>query len=147
MIYWGAALLLMALGAPREDAAPEPVQYAQLSLRQQILVRMPVRPRDGTAPATPMQWKEGKKVRCIAAGSVAGATLLGRDSVDLVLRDRSRIRAKLENSCPALDYYSGFYISPDDKGMICADRQSIRSRIGGECQIDAFRTLAPVKGK
>jgi hypothetical protein len=51
------------------------------------------------------------------------------------------MRAKLERSCPALDYYFGFYIMPAADGQICADRDSIRSRVGGECGIDRFRTL------
>ena len=72
-----------------------------------------------------------------------GATLLGQDSVDLILRDSSRIRAHLERRCPALDYYYGFYVSATPDGMICADRDSIRSRVGGECQIDQFRSLRP----
>jgi hypothetical protein len=31
--------------------------------------------------------------------------------------------------------------------MICADRDSIRSRVGGECGIDRFRTLEAKAGK
>jgi hypothetical protein len=146
MIYLGAALLLVALsGAQEKDSAAEPVRYAQLTVRQQIIVRVPARPEG--ALASPIEWKEGKGLKCLPASSVAGAAMSGRDSVDLVLRDRSRVRAKLENSCPALDYYSGFYITSNSDGMICADRQSIRSRMGGECEIDAFKTLKPVKAK
>ena len=148
MIYWGSALLLMALGgAPDQAAAPEPVRYAQLEVRQQIMIRVPARLRAGAAPVEELDWKEGKGTRCVAMRSVAGAKLLGRNSVDLILRDRSRVRAKLQNSCPALDYYHGFYISPNPDGRICADRETIRSRMGGECEIDAFRVLKPVKRK
>ena len=147
MIYWGAALMLMALaGAPQQDSARKPVRYAQLTLRHQIIVRVPTRPQ-GAPLVSPIKWKEGKGVKCIAASQVAGASMPGRGSVDLVLRDRSRIRAKLENSCPALDYYNGFYITPNADGMICADKQSIRSRMGGECEIDAFKTLKAAKRK
>lgn len=148
MIYWGAALLLMAFdGAPERAAAPAPAQYAQLIVRQQIIVRVPARPRPGLPQANPIEWKEGKRRKCVSARSVAGATLLGRNSVDLILRDNSRIRAKLQNSCPALDYYNGFYISPNADGMICADRDVIRSRVGGECEIDSFRSLTPKRRK
>jgi len=145
MIYWGAALLLMALGAPsQEDAA---VRYAQLTTRQQIVVRIPARPRLDGPVATPIDWKEGKGPKCVPARAVAGASLLGRKSVDLILRDRRRIRAKLQKSCPALDYYNGFYIVPNEDGMICADRDSIRSRMGGACEIDGFRSLTPSRRK
>ena len=47
----------------------------------------------------------------------------------------------LERRCPALDYYNGFYMSATPDGLICADRDSIRARTGGECRIDSFRTL------
>lgn len=148
MIFWGTALLLMALGgAPDEAGVPAPVEYAQLVVRQQIIVRVPTRDRNGAPLATPIRWKEGKNVKCVPARFVAGATLLGRNSVDLILRNNSRIRAKLEKSCPALDYYNGFYISPNRDGMICADRDVIRSRVGGECEIDRFRALSPAKPK
>ena len=53
-------------------------------------------------------------------------------------------RAKLESSCPALDYYYGFYITPNPDGMVCEDRDNIRSRMGGACEIDRFRGLEPV---
>lgn len=146
MIFWGAALLLMASdGAPERAAAH--AQYAQLIVRQQIIVRVPARPRQSLPQAKPIEWKEGKRMKCVSARSVAGATLLGRDSVDLILRDNSRVRAELQNSCPALDYYNGFYISPNPDGMICADRDVIRSRVGGACEIDAFRSLTPKRRK
>lgn len=142
MIFWGAAILIASLGAA-PAAEPKRVDYAQVTIRQQIIVRMPARPRPGLPHAKQVEWKEGKGPKCVSARMIAGATLLGRDSVDLILRNNSRIRAKLENSCPALDYYQGFYISPNPDGMICADRDVIRSRVGGECEIERFRSLKP----
>jgi hypothetical protein len=147
MIHLGAALLLVTLAAASDGAAADRLEYAQVTVRQQIIVRMPARPRQTPAPAAIVHWKEGKGTKCVSARSIAGATLLGRNSVDLVLRDNSRVRAKLENSCPALDYYHGFYISPNPDGMICADRDAIRSRMGGECQIQKFRSLTAERRK
>jgi len=142
MIFWGAALALMSLTG---DAAAEPERYAlaQMTVRQQIIVRVPARARPQMPAAKQIEWKEGKGPKCIPARAIAGATLLGRDSVDLVFRNNSRVRAELENSCPALDYYHGFYISPNEDGMICADRDVVRSRMGGECEIERFRSLKP----
>lgn len=146
MITWGAALWLMSLtGMPERPAAPVALPFPQTVVRQQIIVRMPVGRRGARAPNA-VEWKEGKRIECVSVKAIAGATLLGRNSVDLVLRDNSRIRAKLERSCPALDYYHGFYISPGADGKICADRDSIRSRVGGACEIDAFRALRAVRG-
>ena len=68
--------------------------------------------------------------------------LSGRSSVDFVLRDRRRVRAELDSDCPALDFYGGFYVQPDDD-RICARRDVIRSRMGGICRIERFRRLVP----
>ena len=145
MIDWSpAAFLLMALsGTPTEASPADPIQFAQLVIREQILIRVPMRLREQVAApaAPPLSWKESRGPKCLAMRSIAGATLLGQNSVDLILRDKSRVRAKMEKSCPALDYYHGFYIRPNADGQICADRDSVRSRMGGECEIEKFKTL------
>lgn len=147
MIEWNAAaaLLLMSMnGAPAEAGAQEPTRFAQMTIREQIIVRVPMRMRKAAPPpSSQIEWVESRGPKCVPAKSIAGASLLGKDSVDLILRDNGRIRAKLESSCPALDYYYGFYISPHADGKICADRDAIRSRMGGQCEIEQFRTLTP----
>ena len=139
LTWAAAALLLTSVGASMPAPAQQPDQYAQVILREQIVVRM--RARQPAPPAPPMEWKEGKGPKCVPARSIAGAALVSQKSVDLVMKDQRRIRAKLESDCPALDYYYGFYITPNADGMICSDRDIIRSRVGGHCQIDGFRTL------
>lgn len=143
MGWSAAALLLLAMSEAAPDEAA-PIEFAQVTVREQIIVRVPVRARRVAPPAKPIEWKEGKKgPKCVTAKSIAGASLLGQNSVDLILRDNSRVRAKLENSCPALDYYYGFYLTPGEDGRVCADRDMIRSRMGGECEIEKFRSLRP----
>lgn len=137
------ALLLVGMIAPAPEAAPEDhKEYAQLIVRKQIVIRS-IRLRPVAPGPDAYEWKEGKGPKCVPAGAIAGASLLGQDSVDLILRDRSRIRAELESACPALDYYYGFYLTPGPDGLVCADRDAIRSRMGGECAIDRFRSLRP----
>ena len=148
MIEWGPALLLLtALSGTPETASPaDPMHFAQLMIREQILIRVPANLRQPTRFVTPqIEWKEKRGPKCVSMRLIAGATLLSQNSVDLIFRDRSRVRAKLERSCPALDYYRGFYVSPTADGQICADRDSIRSRMGGQCEIEKFRTLAAEK--
>ena len=147
VIDWSAALLMLAAlsGVPDEPNAAAPIQFAQMSIRQEVLLRVPVKLRPPQKVDRNIEWKESKGPRCVAAKSIAGATALRQKSFDLLMRDRTRLRARLDGSCPALDYYYGFYIQPDADGLVCADRDSIRSRVGGECQIDAFRRLRPKK--
>lgn len=140
MTVWSVALLLAAAAGGAMATSEPPLQFAQRLIREQIMVRVPVRVRPAT-PAPRIEWEERRGPRCIAARSVGGAARMGPNSVDLILKDNRRIRAKLERSCPALDYYHGFYVRPNPDGRICADRDVIRSRVGGECEIDAFRLL------
>lgn len=141
-----AVLMLLAFGA----AAPEPrdsgAESRSVAVRQQIVIRV----SRGVRPAPPagaslIRWKELRGPRCVPAGAIAGATMLGPNSVDLVLRDNRRVRAVLERRCPALDYYYGFYVDATEDGQVCAERDFVRSRIGGECQIDEFRSLRAVR--
>ncbi len=142
-----AALMVAALGGGSAEAAPSaiaPLQFAQVSIRRQLMVRIPVRTRPDAASLvreSRIEWKEKRGPKCVNASQIAGATALSQKSVDLILRDRTRIRARFERSCPALDFYRGFYLSPNPDGQVCADRDGIRSRVGGECGIDAFRKL------
>ena len=143
MIFFGALLL----AAWTASAAPEPRQrpVTQVTVREQILVRVPVRVRPATpAPTSLVEWEEKRGPKCVPAASIQGASLIGQRSVDLILRDRSRVRAKLEDRCPALDFYYGFYVSRNEDGQICADRDFIKSRVGGQCEIEKFRALKPV---
>lgn len=148
MILAGTAALLMLVFGEAADAAPpaDGVRYAQVTVRQQVIVRMPARGRViQPAGASLVRWREARGPRCVAARAVMGATALGHNSVDLVLRDNSRIRVRLDRGCPGLDFYQGFYVNGTQDGLICADRDSIRSRMGGQCQIDRFSTLTAVR--
>ncbi len=147
VIDWSAAAVIMMLFAPAQQPAhpASPMQLAQVTIREQIIVRVPVRRRQiAPAAASLIKWKEERGPRCVPAKSIIGASLLGQNSVDLILRDNSRVRARLQSDCPALDYYYGFYITPNPDGMVCEDRDNIRSRMGGACEIDRFRGLEPV---
>ena len=148
MIEWSAtALLLMTLASGPGEAVPaSPLQFAQVVVREQILIRVPGRLREARRSNAPViQWKESRGPKCVPMRAIAGATLLGQNSFDLLLRDKTRIRARLEKSCPALDYYYGFYIRQTEDGQVCADRDAIRSRMGGVCEIERFRTLTAEK--
>jgi hypothetical protein len=120
-----------------------PVMLAQLTIRQQLIIRVPSRVR---RPADPVLYKEKNGPKCIPASVLAGAQI-SNYGVDLLLKGGRRVRAKLADDCPPLDYYSGFYIRQGLDGQVCADRDSIRVRSGGSCEIERFRKLVPLKKK
>ena len=127
------ALLLAGGGAG------EAVLLAQLTFREQVIIRLPSR----HSPPAAMQWKEKDGPKCIPVDDLAGAQI-SREGVDLLLRGGKRLRAKLSR-CPPLDYYSGFYIRPGRDGRVCEERDAIRVRSGGSCEIEEFRQLVPDK--
>ncbi|AGH51093.1 MULTISPECIES: hypothetical protein [Sphingomonas] len=139
-----SALLLSSGAAPPPESAAVTARFAQLTIRESVIIRVPTRGRQAIAP---IEWKEGKGPKCLPMSEVAGATAVEEDSVDIILRGGGRVRAEFEDECPALDYYNGFYIRPTEDRRICAGRDSIHARSGGECQIRRFRTLTPVEGK
>ncbi|WP_093084763.1 hypothetical protein [Sphingobium sp. AP50] len=134
-------LLLIASGA-------EPVQMAQLTIQQRIIIRVPMA-KKGRAPARPapedqQAWEEKKGPRCVALRSIRGASIVVGNGVDLILADNHRYRARLEKGCDSDGFYSGFYVEPDDDGSLCSGRDELQARSGLSCGIDSFRRLIPI---
>jgi hypothetical protein len=134
---WNLLPLLFALFAAQPATMGESV--TRLVVQDEVILRVPVEPhrliRD-------LDWVERKGPRCIPAGAIQRALLSSSERVDFVMSNRSRIRAQLDEDCPALDFYAGFYLQPRGD-MLCAGSDSIYSRIGGSCTIERFSQLVP----
>jgi hypothetical protein len=133
---------LVAIGlAPASAAASTaPLQFAQVVIRERVIVRVPTR---AVPDRKPLRWRDKAGPKCMPLEGIAGAALIDPQTVDFIVQGGPRLRAQLESSCPALDYYNGFYLKPGEDGMICAERDAIHARSGGECQIKRFRKLLP----
>jgi hypothetical protein len=106
---------------------------------EETILRVPVLPR----PEPPkIEWVEHKGPECIPVHAIRRAKLVGSDRVDFVLANRPRVRAEFNESCPALDFYGGFYLRTEDR-KLCAGRDVIHSRMGGSCTIERFKELVP----
>jgi len=121
------------MGTPDPGDGP---LVAQLTIRQRLVIRVP-----RLAPVKPVVWREKRADRCTPLDGIAGAAFTGAGNVDLFFSDGRRLRAQLGDKCPAIDFYSGFYLQRAADGMICAKRDAIRSRSGDFCRIEAFREL------
>ena len=128
-------LLPMLLGMAGASASAEEPRVRSLVVQDELIMRVPVQP-----PPRGLNWVELDGPKCINAAAINSAFLSGSDSVDLITVRRRRIRAELSDDCPALDYYEGFYLKPEDH-RICAKRDVIRSRMGGSCRIERFKLL------
>lgn len=128
---------LLGLIALQPGAVEQTV--TRLVIQDEVILRVPVQPR----PLMPLvDWREKKGPKCVPTAMIRRALLSGSEDVDFILADRARVRAKLDEDCPALDFYAGFYLQPRDD-QLCAGRDAIHSRMGGSCTIDHFRLLVP----
>lgn len=96
-------------------------------------------------PANPaaMMLVEGKARDCVKMETIRGFSVNRGNSVDLMLNDGKAMRVKLAKDCPALGFYSGFYVKAQPDKKMCAGRDSIRSRSGKLCSVDELRSLVP----
>jgi hypothetical protein len=135
--FFGLLPMLLALLAGQPGAMQQSV--TRLVIQDEVILRVPVQPR----PMAPqIEWIEGKGLKCIPAAAIRRAFLSGPEQVDFVLAGRARIRAQFEEDCPALDFYGGFYLQPQDD-RLCVRRDAVHSRIGGSCTIKTFKLLVP----
>ncbi len=135
------ALVVLALAGG--DGDPPPVRWAQITIEQRIIVRVPMR-RD-PPPDIParIEWEEHKGPKCVPLDRIRGAMLTRRDGVDLVVARMGRVRAKLGRGCRSEDFYSGFYLEPTRDGAVCAGRDDLHARSGATCEITGFKRLVP----
>ncbi|MEH3122978.1 MAG: hypothetical protein PGN16_13545 [Sphingomonas phyllosphaerae] len=151
-----SSILLLASAAPFVLSASPPqldgVEYAQLTIHERLIIRVPrvspapMRAR-GAPPVPQVRWDEKKGPECVAMNTLTGAAVEREGEVDLVVGGARRIRAKLDDDCPTLDFYRGFYLKPTADGQLCARRDGIRSRSGAYCAVTRFRALTPRKTK
>jgi hypothetical protein len=121
------------------------VAATSVTTRSSTVVRVQARRPRQQGKAPPVQYyKEKRGPHCLSAIDISAAAVTGPSQVDFALKGGDRLRAILEDECPALDFYRGFYLSPSADGRICADRDMIRTRSGGECAIDRLRRLVPI---
>jgi len=132
------ALMPALAGLIAADPPTDGQVVRRMTVRDESIMRVPIQRR----PGAHMDWREKGGPKCIAAAAITGAMLSGRDTIDFVMRDRRRLRAVLDSDCPALDFYGGFYVQPEDD-RLCVRRDVIRSRMGGSCRIERFRKLEP----
>lgn len=134
---WKLVPLLLGLFGAEPGTVGQSV--TRLMVQDEVILRVPVAPH----PLFPqIEWVEHKGPKCIAADAIRRVMLSGPTQVDFLLANRSRVRAQFDEDCPALDFYGGFYLQPQDESL-CARRDAVHSRIGSSCTIERFKQLVP----
>jgi hypothetical protein len=134
---WNLVPLLLGLFAAQPTTVGQSV--TRLIIQDEVILRVPVQAR----PLFPdVEWVEKKGPKCVPIAAIRRALLSGSEQVDFILDNHAHIRAQFDEGCPALDFYGGFYLQPQDD-RLCARRDAIHSRIGGSCTIERFKQLVP----
>jgi hypothetical protein len=145
----GLLLLLLAPGGSG-DAPARAADAGELAVQQRATIHVPrvtvttttiIMRSSRPAPA----YREKKAEDCVKVERIAGFTVNRFDSVDLILRDGQLLRVKLGADCPALGFYSGFYVKQSGDRKICAKRDSFRSRSGRSCAVQGFTQLVQAR--
>ncbi|MDB5679204.1 hypothetical protein [Sphingomonas bacterium] len=144
------AILIASASAASASAPTNGDGMGQVSITGRVVIRV----ESSAAPVAamrampvPVRWVEKSGPKCIAANLLAGAIVNDSDSVDLVLKGGTRLRAQLDDDCAALGYYGGFYLKTAADGQVCAHRDTIRTRTGESCSIGKFKRLVAKPGK
>lgn len=95
--------------------------------------RVPATP-GGPVEMRPFPPRQGRS-RCIPMTAMAGAQMFGDSALELSMRDGRRYRLFFARECQALTFYQGFYYRREKAGQLCAGRDAIGARSGGECPI------------
>lgn len=132
------ALLGLALSSSDEQQRST-VRIA--TIQEEVIMRVPVQPLPGQSA---IEWVKRDGPNCIPMEHIRGAVVSPEGEVDFLLRGPRRVRAEFAEDCPDLDFYGGFYLAPED-ARVCAGRDIVRSRIGGNCRIESFHRLVPRK--
>lgn len=127
---WLVSVLLLTVPAAAQEPEPPVGGWGRVPLAPGTPVN--------TRPQPP---KEGRKA-CISVKYVAGAQLFGDSAIELTMKNGKRYRMFFARECPALSFYQGFYYRRQKAGQLCAGRDVVGARSGGECQI---ASIIPVR--
>lgn len=131
-------LLPMLVGLAGIGAEPARPAVTSLVQDDELVLRVPVRP----LPQPRLVWHPAAPLRCVPIRAIRGAVLSSPENVDILFPRQQRVRARFAGDCPALDFYDGFYLKPQD-GQLCAGRDIVYSRMGGSCRIEGLHLLVP----
>lgn len=149
---------------PRETAANEPAadpgwqgfevpgsvpSAGQVRIERRVTIRVTPRspvPRQSLMAEIPAaldvtDFSERKMGNCVPVAGIAGVQTSQGSQLILYMRDQRIVSASLEKACRARDFYSGFYLERSGDGMLCIDRDRLRSRTGVQCQVSRMRQL------
>jgi hypothetical protein len=119
----------------------------QVRVEQRVIIRIPSRgptPVPASTKGKAVTYKEEKIGKCLMMDRLVASRPGPKNSLELATRDGVFIRAYLDDSCLAREFYAGAYMERPADGKLCVKRDLVHARTGAKCEIDRFRVLQPV---
>jgi hypothetical protein len=121
----------------------------QARVEQRVIIRIPSRASTpvatpGNGSPKPAQYKEVKIGKCLMMDRLVASRPGPKNSLELATRDGVFIRAYLDDSCFAREFYAGAYMERPADGKLCVKRDFVHARTGAKCEINKFRVLQPI---
>lgn len=130
MIVRAAAALALLVWSGAADAGAPPRAF--FGHDDQEVGLIPVEP-PGIEP-TPEPARQ-RPSPCVKTDSIAGATMRGDRTIELLLANGARRHLHFAADCPFPGFWGGFYYRMTEERRLCAGRDAILSRAGGQCAI------------
>jgi len=126
--------------------------HRQVRIEQRVIIRIAPASRaprsnlmaDQLGTRTQQRYEERKMDDCIAVKDISGVQPGSGNRLVLFMNDRL-VSARLDKTCRARDFYSGFYVERNEDGKICVARDKLQSRSGANCELTRLRELVPVE--
>ena len=83
------------------------------------------------------------RANCVDVRRVKAAQVFGDHAVEVTLAGGKRWMLYFAQQCPTLSFYDGFYYRVAEQGRLCAGRDAVIARSGGECAIASIMALKP----
>lgn len=121
----------------------------QVRVEQRVIIRIPSRTstpvstNGGGSGGRPIKYREAKIGNCLMMDRLVASRPGPKNSLELATRDGVVIRAYLDDSCLAREFYAGAYMERPLDGKLCVKRDFVHARTGAKCEIDKFRVLQP----
>jgi hypothetical protein len=83
---------------------------------------------------------------CVVLNNITGVGSANDNRLVFLMRDRRLVSARLNRTCSARDFYSGFYVEKHADGRLCVKRDELHTRSGATCAVEGlYRIVAQSK--
>lgn len=84
---------------------------------------------------------EDAQVQCISIDDIRDSVIRNDRTIHLRMRGNTYYEMRLQNTCPGLSFYDGFYYRTTPNRQLCGGLDMIMARSGSRCPIESFTRI------